>query len=95
MKEEKKRFVFLYGFNKSHELRDVKFMINQDISIKNTVKMMNIMLFRNPDVFEIYAMDGSYELKLAYQELCKTQHKDFTQILSFWDYISKSGLKLK
>lgn len=90
-----KRFIFLYGFNQEHELRDVKFMIDGDITIKNTQKMMNIMVFRNPDIFDIYAMDGSWELKNTYQELCKNQKKDFTLILNFYDYISKSGLKLK
>ena len=90
-----KRYIFLYGFNKNHELRDVKFMIDGDITVRNTQKMMNIMLFRNPDVLEVYAMDGSWELKRAYQDLCKTQSKDFTIILAFYDYISKTGFRLK
>ena len=90
-----KRFVFLYGFNKVHELRDVKFMIDGDIVVWKTQDWLSKMQFRNPDVTEIYAMDGTWELTNAYRELCKNQNKDFTQILMFYDYVSKHGLRLK
>ena len=90
-----KRFVFMYGFNKNHELRDVKFMIDGDITVKNTQKYMSIILFKNPDVTEIYSMDGSWELTRAYKDLLRTQTKDFTEVFSFWDYIRTTGLRLK
>ena len=94
-----KRFVFLYGFNNAHELRDVKFMIDGDITVRKTQGWLSSMTFRNPDVTEIYAMDGSWELSWeltnAYKDLCRNQNKDFTQILIFYDYVSRQGLRLK
>lgn len=90
-----KRFVFVYGFNKNHELRDVKFMIDGDIRIKQIIKIVGTMMYKNPDIVDIYAMDGSFELRDAYKELCKEQCKDFTKIFEFWDYVSRTGLKLK
>ena len=90
-----KRFIFMYGFNENHELRDVKFMIDGDITIKNTQKYLNIISFRNPDVTEIYSMDGSWELSRAYKDLIRTQAKDFTEVLCFYDYVRSQGLRLK
>lgn len=90
-----KRYIFMYGFNKNHELRDVKFMIDGDITIRNTQKYLSMMQFKNPDVTEIYSMDGSWELTRAYRDLIREQAKDFTQVYCFWDYIRSQGLRLK
>ena len=86
------KFVYLYGFNKSHELVNVKFLMNERITIRNLKSSISKMLDMNSEIIEITAVDKSKGLTEAYWEVCKA--REYSKIYEFWDYVTREGFNV-
>lgn len=87
----KHRSVYLYAFDREHNLVDVKFLMDEAINIRGIQSTARFMRIRTPNVYEIVVLDNSRDLKEAYRELLASKNA-FTMKIEFWDYIVRDGL---
>lgn len=90
--EKKHRFVYLYGFDNLRRIVEVKFLVDDAITVSEIKSLCRFMLIRRPDIVDVYAIDNSKALRDSFREVCKNQ--DFTKQIEFWDYVAKSGLPI-
>lgn len=85
--------VYIYAFNKVWNLVDVKFLMNEAISVQNMRIIANWMRSVWPEELVIYAVDNRPGL---YKEFRDNQRSnDFTKHIEFADMISREGILLK
>lgn len=78
------RRVYIYGFNKLHEIVDVKFLQEDAISIKNMMWITEQMI-ANTEAHQIYAIDNRWGLRRDFMDSIKST--DFVKHIEFEDLV--------
>lgn len=83
--------VYLYGFNKLHEVVKWQFLKSPYITIRNLCQTADYIASANPDVVKVWAVDDRPGLYWDYRD---AMTHDFAEEFAFEDMVAREGLLL-
>lgn len=87
--------VYIYGLGgaeKQYKVLHYKFLVDEDISIRNIIYEATMMKVRNPSIEKVYAIDNRHGLKRDYQESYRKNTIESCAI--FKDILEREGLEI-
>lgn len=87
--------IYLYGFNRNHELITYQFITEDDFCMRKIKSAIDFMNGKSTDICEIIAIDNTKPVREAFRELNeKKLAAKFERDYEFWDFITRLGVKV-
>lgn len=85
------RKVYLYAFDDLLNVVNTKFLIDDAITVRNMLRVGNLMRDYYPESLTVYAVDNRPGL---YKEFMEAVKGDFTAKVEFADTVTREGIRV-